>query len=247
MQQPQQQSQSTQHHSSNSNRQRKNVISCVTVNDSDNEDKRNSPKHQTHVKYEPHVGQSQKKRLLAMAQNECLLTPLHVPKQEPPELQYEYPQVDKRSSWALPTHHNHHKRDSVPYVTSQQAPPPIAHSKNIGAGSWGTPIYRQYQAITPVGVGGSPGVLQQDIYSQPEVMYRRPPVFISQGPYQSYNRVVPPPAHNGSSRQVCCFAVNFHIFKIPKIILRMNYRFCQLIIHYPRIYNSQRNIASLHR
>ncbi|XP_037043936.1 homeodomain-interacting protein kinase 2 isoform X1 [Bradysia coprophila] len=201
---------SSQHHSSssnvsNSNRQRKNVISCVTVNDSDNEDRRcNSPKHHTHIKYEPHAGQSQKKRLLAMAQNECLLATsnqLHVPKQEPAELQYDYPPVDKRSSWALPTHHNHHKRDSVPYVTSQQAPPPIAHSKNVGAGSWGTPIYRQYQSNTPL--GGSPGgVLQQDIYSQPEVMYRRPPVFISQGPYQSYNRVVPPPAHNGSSRQV---------------------------------------------
>lgn len=212
--QPQQQSQSTQHHSSQhhssnsvSNRQRKNVISCVTVNDSDNEDRRcNSPKHHTHIKYEPHAGQSQKKRLLAMAQNECLLTTsnqLHVPKQEPTELQYDYPQVDKRSSWALPAHHNHHKRDSVPYVTSQQAPPPIAHSKNVAAGSWGTPIYRQYQSNTPLGSPG--GVLQQDIYAQPEVMYRRPPVFISQGPYQSYNRVVPPPAHNGSSRQVCFF------------------------------------------
>lgn len=146
-----------------------------------------------------------------MAQNECLLTTsnqLHVPKQEPTELQYDYPQVDKRSSWALPAHHNHHKRDSVPYVTSQQAPPPIAHSKNVATGSWGTPIYRQYQSNTPL--GGSPGgVLQQDIYAQPEVMYRRPPVFISQGPYQSYNRVVPPPAHNGSSRQVCCFLVQF--------------------------------------
>ncbi|KAJ6641379.1 Homeodomain-interacting protein kinase 2 [Pseudolycoriella hygida] len=159
---------------------------------------KNSSNHQ------PHAGQSQKKRLLAMAQNECFLNTsnqLHVPKQEPTELQYDYPQMDKRSSWAVPTHHNHHKRESVPYATSQQAPPPIAHSKNVGSGSWGTPIYRQYQSNTPL--GGSPGgALQQDIYTQPEVMYRRPPVFISQGPYQSYNRVVPPPAHNGSSRQV---------------------------------------------
>ncbi|XP_058126321.1 uncharacterized protein LOC131267454 isoform X2 [Anopheles coustani] len=108
--------------SSGSGRQRKstNVSStataCVTVGDSDGEGERRSPKHQP-IKYEQHAGQSQKKRLLAMAQNECLLLPssgggsggqpLHIPKQEPSEfVAYEYPsqqQVDKRSSWAPPT------------------------------------------------------------------------------------------------------------------------------------------------
>jgi homeodomain interacting protein kinase len=190
----------------NSNRQRKNVISCVTVGDSDGEDRR-SPRHQPTIKYEPHVGQSQKKRLLAMAQNECLLSSsssnqLHVPKQEPAEFSYEYPpQVDKRSSWAPPAHHNHHKRESSTYLTPQQAAPPMAHAKNSAGPAWGVPIYRQqHQSNTPL--GGSPGnVLQQDIYAQSEI-YRRPTVFVSQAPYQSFNRVVPPPAHNGSSRQV---------------------------------------------
>lgn len=72
-----------------------------------------------------------------------------------------------------------------------------------------TPIYRQtHQSNTPL--GGSPGgVLQQDIYAQNEALYRRPTVFVSQAPYQSYNRVVPPPAHNGSNRQVCFSKVYF--------------------------------------
>uniref|UniRef100_A0A182NI52 non-specific serine/threonine protein kinase n=1 Tax=Anopheles dirus TaxID=7168 RepID=A0A182NI52_9DIPT len=115
---------------SGSGRQRKSTAvsssatACVTVGDSDGEGERRSPKHQP-IKYEQHAGQSQKKRLLAMAQNECLLlpssggssghqAPLHVPKQEPSEfVAYEYPsqqqqqqqqqQVDKRSSWAPPT------------------------------------------------------------------------------------------------------------------------------------------------
>ncbi|XP_055325819.1 uncharacterized protein LOC129579679 [Sitodiplosis mosellana] len=62
-------------------------------------------------------------------------------------------------------------------------------------------MYRQtHQSNTPL--GGSPGILQQDLtYAQNE-MYRRPTVFVSQAPYQNYNRVVPPPAHNGSNRQV---------------------------------------------
>lgn len=48
-------------------------------------------------------------------------------------------------------------------------------------------------------------------------MYRRPTVFVSQAPYQNYNRVVPPPAHNGSNRQVnyrsdCdCDCICYHI------------------------------------
>lgn len=210
---------------SSSNRQRKNVISCFTVGDSDGEDRR-SPRQQqqqqqqnqqpqqqqqqqatANIKFEPHVGQSQKKRLLAMAQNECLLSSsssssnqLHVPKQEPNEFAYEYPTpYDKRASWAPPAHH---KRESVSYLTTQPAPPPMAHAKNNTAASWGAPIYRQqHQSNTPL--GGSPGsVLQHDIYAQGD-MYRRPTVFVSQAPYQNYDRVVvPPPAHNGSSRQV---------------------------------------------
>ncbi|XP_055701503.1 homeodomain-interacting protein kinase 2 isoform X2 [Phlebotomus papatasi] len=238
-----------------SNRNRKNVISCVTVGDSDTEERVKSPKviqqssvpqhtskssssnhHHSHsqtvqqiptnehkhsqkvsqatpVKYEPHAVQSQKKRLLAMAQNECFLSSssssssnqLHVPKQEPTEFTYDYTQVDKRASWAAPpAHHNHHKRDTAPYISSQH-PPPMAHTKNATATAAAVaayPIYRQQHQSSNTPLGNSPGgLLQQDIYAQGDI-YRRPTVFVSQAPYQTYNRVVPPPAHNGSSRQV---------------------------------------------
>jgi homeodomain interacting protein kinase len=151
-----------------------------------------------------------------MVQNECLLSSstsstnninnqLHVPKQEPSEFVYDYPQmVDKRASWAPPAHHNHHKHDSVAYLTTQPsqaapAPPPLAHAKTT---SWGAPIYRQQHTSSNTPLGNSPvGLLPQDIYAQAE-LYRRPTVFVSQAPYQTYNRVVPPPAHNGSNRQV---------------------------------------------
>ncbi|EDS45637.1 nuclear body associated kinase [Culex quinquefasciatus] len=233
---------------------------CVTVGDSDGEnDRRNTPKHQA-IKYEHHAGQSQKKRLLAMAQNECLLASssssttnhtLHVPKQEPTEfVAYEYPQVDKRSSWAPPGssslssshHYSGHKRESsavyMPSSSSSSsaaaaaaanqsmmgsggsmsgatvvAAPPHAHAKNTPTGvaggsssssSWGAPVYRQHQPSSNTPLGSSPGALlpQQDIYAAQGDIYRRSAVFVSQAPYQTYNRVVPPPAHNASSRQV---------------------------------------------
>uniref|UniRef100_U5EGN3 non-specific serine/threonine protein kinase n=1 Tax=Corethrella appendiculata TaxID=1370023 RepID=U5EGN3_9DIPT len=269
---------STSSSSIGGSRSRKSIAStststaCVTVGDSDGEGDRRSPKYQPHassssshsnttVKYEQHAGQSQKKRLLAMAQNECLLqnssntgstatNPLHVPKQEPTEfVTYDsYPQVDKRSSWAPSSsssssmHHSHntnsnnqstssgHKRESSVYLppsgsgntgmlmagggnpTSSTSsvsnnnqnssastsgcipPPPHAHSKNTP-----TAVFRQHQQSSNTPIGSSPGAIlqqQQDIYGQD--MYRRPTVFVSQAPY----RVVPPPAHNGSSRQV---------------------------------------------
>lgn len=240
-----------------SSRQRKSTAvaststACVTVGDSDGEnDRRNTPKHQT-IKYEHHAGQSQKKRLLAMAQNECLLSSstnqLHVPKQEPTEfVAYEYPQMDKRSSWAPPGTSSHyggnnnnsssgHKRESSAYMPSSASSsssinqggssgmggggggpmggsslvtvPPHAHAKNTPTGgsgsSWGAPVYRQHQQSSNTPLGSSPGAIlqQQDIYAQGDI-YRRSAVFVSQAPYQTYNRVVPPPAHNASSRQV---------------------------------------------
>lgn len=239
-----------------SGRQRKSTAvaststACVTVGDSDGEnDRRNTPKHQA-IKYEQHAGQSQKKRLLAMAQNECLLSTtnhtLHVPKQEPTEfVTYEYPPMDKRSSWAPPgsssssSHYSSgHKRESSVYmpVSSSSssaaaavvnqiggsmmgggssgmagatvvAAPPHAHAKNTptgGSSSWGAPVYRQHQPSSNTPLGSSPGALlpQQDIYAAQGDIYRRSAVFVSQAPYQTYNRVVPPPAHNASSRQV---------------------------------------------
>lgn len=73
-------------------------------------------------------------------------------------------------------------------------------------------MYRQtHQSNTPL--GGSPGILQQDLSYAQNDMYRRPTVFVSQAPYQNYNRVVPPPAHNGSNRQVnVIFHLNSFLF-----------------------------------
>lgn len=186
-----------------------------------------------------------------MAQNECLLSSstnqLHVPKQEPTEfVAYEYPQMDKRSSWAPPGSSSHyggnnnssssgHKRESSAYMPSSSSSsstanqggssgmggggggpmggstlvtvPPHAHAKNTPTGgsgsSWGAPVYRQHQQNSNTPLGSSPGAIlqQQDIYAQGD-LYRRSAVFVSQAPYQTYNRVVPPPAHNASSRQV---------------------------------------------
>jgi homeodomain interacting protein kinase len=238
---------------------RKNVISCVTVGDSDGEDAAAAPKQhqnvlpQNHqVKYEQQQQQSQKKRLLAMTQSDNNSTQ-HGPsssasqlKQEPTEFattilnQFEYPPYEKRSSWIGPgstivqppiahAHsHNVNKRDSSgcgSTSSSQQQShpqqPPAAHIKNdmpLASSSTSlntTPIYHplhhrtqpQTQNTTPLGNSpiGTSALLQPqqaDIYAQAE-LYRRPTVFVSQASY-AYNtpRVVPPPAHNGNSRQV---------------------------------------------
>lgn len=242
--------------------QRKNVISCVTVGDSDGEDAAAPKQHQHHhqnqnVKYEQ---QSQKKRLLAMSQKgEMYSTPNFVApgqssssanqlKQEPAEFasnavpnQFDYPPYDhqKRSSWVGPSTsvvqppiahaHNHHlnnKRDSSGSNPGPQQQPPVAHIKNdipsapsSSTSLNTTPIYHHHhhhnhrtqpqpQNTTPLGnspIGTTAALLQPqqaDIYAQAE-LYRRPTVFVSQASY-AYNtaRVVPPPAHNGNSRQV---------------------------------------------
>lgn len=127
--------------------------------------------------------------------------------------------------------HNHHnlnnKRDSSGSNPGpQHIQPPLAHIKNdlvaVPSSSTSlntTPIYHhhhhhnhrtqpQTQNTTPLGnspIGTSAALLQPqqaDIYAQAE-LYRRPTVFVSQASY-AYNtaRVVPPPAHNGNSRQV---------------------------------------------
>lgn len=246
--------------SSSQRQNRKNVISCVTVGDSDGEDsaapKHHQPQNQN-VKYEQQQQQSQKKRLLAMTQSDSNISApqparsANQLKQEPTEFssaflnQFEYPPYDhqKRSSWVGPTSsiaqppiahaHNHHlnnKRDSSgsnpgPQQQLQQPQAPVAHVKNdIPSASSSstslnnTPIYHhhhhhhhrtqpQTQNTTPLGNSpiGTSALLQPqqaDIYAQAE-LYRRPTVFVSQASY-AYNppRVVPPPAHNGNSRQV---------------------------------------------
>lgn len=146
--------------------------------------------------------------------------------------QFDYPPYDhqKRSSWVSPTimgqppaahSHNHvHKRDTS---SSTNSGPPVAHAKTdiplVSSSSTSlntTPIYHhhqkqsQQQNTTPLGnspIGASTAAAylaqpQPDIYAQAD-LYRRPTVFVSQPSY-AYNtaRVVPPPAHNGNSRQV---------------------------------------------
>lgn len=77
-------------------RQRKNVISCVTVGDSDGEEHRSPAKPQLQVyqqviKHEPqptgYTSQSQKKRLLAKAQSECML---NIPTKQEPGTDYHH-------------------------------------------------------------------------------------------------------------------------------------------------------------
>ncbi|CRK92719.1 CLUMA_CG006256, isoform B [Clunio marinus] len=146
-----QQQQLQQRQSQQQQLQRKNVISCVTVGDSDGEDN-SAPKYQSaqNVKYEQqqnqqqsnsqqqqnnaHSQQSQKKRLLAMSQNEANQT-VSVPssssgnqlKQEPVEFatafmnQFEYPSYD------------HQKRSSwvgAGPSSSIVVQPPLAHAHN---------------------------------------------------------------------------------------------------------------------
>lgn len=209
------------------------------------------------VKYEQHA--SQKKRLLAMTQNDPnMASNTNQMKQEPAEfnasLNYEYPPYDqKRSSWvggssssssmiqppnAHQSHQNmHNKRDSVGSTSSSQQyqqqqqpqqhppPPPIAHGKNDLASSStttslnSTPIYHHHNhhshhhhrtqpQDSPIGTSAALLQPQQaDIYAQAEI-YRRPTVFVSQASAYAYNaRVVPPPAHNPSNRQVRQFNI----------------------------------------
>lgn len=80
-------------------------------------------------------------------------------------------------------HHNHHRQQ-------QQNAMPMGNS----------PIGTTIAPPPPTLLQAQPSA---DIYAQAE-LYRRPTVFVSQASYASYNaaRVVPPPAHNGNSRQV---------------------------------------------
>ncbi|XP_058987515.1 homeodomain-interacting protein kinase 2 isoform X3 [Musca domestica] len=179
-----QQSQSQQQQQMHHQQQQTYVIPCVTVGDNDHDEMRrrhpnngghnnstntvhaasNSPKqHQpqqqtptypttTNVKYEP--GQSQKKRILAMAQNECYMPTSHsstnsssqtqsqvsnslphLPtKQEPVEF-YDYPahqqqQIDnKRSSWAAANSSCGSGSQHQTSSSSSSAVPPLAHHK----------------------------------------------------------------------------------------------------------------------
>lgn len=83
--------------------------------------------------------------------------------------------------------HHHHHRQQQPQNTTPLGP---SNNSPLGLGTQVAAALLQPQQAA-------------DLYAQTE-LYRRPTVFVShQPPYQAYNRVVPPPpAHNGSSRQV---------------------------------------------
>lgn len=104
--------QQTQTNSSN-NIQRKNVISCVTLADSDNEDHKSPTKiptqsYQQVIKNEPNqnntnynnVSQSRKTRLLAKAQSECML---NVPTKQEPGLEYQH---HRSNDYLIPQQHS---------------------------------------------------------------------------------------------------------------------------------------------
>lgn len=152
-------------------------------------------------------------------------------------------------------HHMNNKRDSSgsnpgPQQQPLQHPqqPPVAHIKNDVPSAPSsttslntTPIYHhhhhhhhrtqpQTQNTTPLGNSpiGTSALLQPqqaDIYAQTE-LYRRPTVFVSQASY-AYNtpRVVPPPAHNGNSRQVSLFCSIFEQSFEPlnQVLIMLNY------------------------
>lgn len=200
--------------------QRKNVISCVTVGDSDGEESTNKQnqlnyQHPQNVKYESQ-GHHKKRNAYKQQQaqqpfqqqypNILLGFPpsssTNQLKQEPAEFasallnQFEYPPYDhqKRASWVGPT--------------SSIVQPPLAHTQNHHLNnkrdSTGSNPGPQQQPLgnSPIGASALLQSQQADMYAQAE-LYRRPSVFVSQASY-AYNtpRVVPPPAHNGNSRQV---------------------------------------------
>lgn len=94
---------------------RKNVISCVTVPDSDTEDHRSPAKNQAHyqqvIKNEPthhntnhnYGSQSRKTRLLAKAQSECML---NVPTKQEPGVEY-HQQQHRSNDYLVPQQNSH--------------------------------------------------------------------------------------------------------------------------------------------
>jgi hypothetical protein len=156
------------------------------------------------------------------------------------------------------------KRDSSGSNPGPQQQPPIAHIKNdipsapsSSTSLNTTPIYHHHhhhnhrtqpQNTTPLGnspIGTTAALLQPqqaDIYAQAE-LYRRPTVFVSQASY-AYNtaRVVPPPAHNGNSRQVSFDA----IFTIECDSKFVSFRFSQHS-HYRHIFNFHSTVSLEHR
>ncbi|CAH1370964.1 hypothetical protein MTP99_012457 [Tenebrio molitor] len=173
---------------------RKNVISCVSVPDSDNED-RSSSKHQSQayqqqvIKNEPtpttnYASVSQKKRLLAKAQSECML---NVPTKQEPGIEYHrsndynMPQQSHCSSACKEPTQGYHYGNSgssghghgsaqdqqpVVYASSDKRvswAPPVAHNPSSHGG------HRRHSAVPVV------SLREYNIPSQTHKEYIQPP------------------------------------------------------------------------
>lgn len=186
-----------------SNRQRKNVISCVTVGDSDGEEHRSPAKppvqmyQQQVIKHEPqstssgYTSQSQKKRLLAKAQSECML---NIPTKQEPGTDYhhhrsnnEYLQhlhsgshcgsacKDSVNGYqyvnAVSQHEGNHSSGAV-YTNGGEKrvswAPPVAHAPSSGQS--GTSSHRRHSAVPLVNLRD-----YNNIQSQPHKEYVQPP------------------------------------------------------------------------
>lgn len=173
-------------------KQRKNVISCVTVADSDGEDHRSPAKLQVQnhiyqqqvIKHEPqpssgstsgtnvntgYTSQSQKKRLLAKAQSECML---NVPTKQEPGTDY---------------HHHHHHR-SNDYLFSQQL---HVHSGSHCSSACKEPLSGTYQYVNSSSANHmANGQEQHVVYSTSDkrVSWAPPPVAHAPSSQSSHRR-----------------------------------------------------------
>lgn len=140
---------------------------------------------------------------------------------QPPTAHQSHHMHNKRESLGCGSTSNsqQYQQQAQPPPQQIQQQPPIAHGKNDMASSSSTslnstPIYHHHNhhshhhhrtqpQDSPIGTSAALLQPQQaDIYAQAE-LYRRPTVFVSQASAYAYNaRVVPPPAHNPSNRQV---------------------------------------------
>nr|XP_008192082.1 PREDICTED: homeodomain-interacting protein kinase 2 isoform X7 [Tribolium castaneum] len=221
---------------SNNVTNRKNVISCVSVPDSDNEDRSSSkhrqsqPYQQQVIKNEPtpttnYASVSQKKRLLAKAQSECML---NVPTKQEPGIEYHrsndynMSQQSHCSSACKEPIQGYYGNGSsqdhqVVYTSSDKRvswAPPVAHNPSSHGG------HRRHSAVPVV------SLREYNIPTQTHKEYIQPPAAHttrdnlavareqhllapgkSWGPpqaiHQSYSRALPPPpAHHSSARPV---------------------------------------------
>lgn len=151
----------------NQQQHRKNVISCVTVADSDNDDRCSSKfikneNPQSCASSSNYATVSQKKRLLAKAQSECML---NVPKQEPVEY---HRSTDFNQSYcnssACKEEPNYTPSNAEKRVS--WAPPPNAHNSSSSQHNSGSGNSRRHSAVPVVNLREYPSQSHKE-YIQP--------------------------------------------------------------------------------